>query len=220
MKTVRVLAVSVAAAVCICTSSFADGFGNLKADTAVRLRAFMPQQEEDWDSAIGAEIQARFWSDGNIGVALSLGIDTWQARNEYSEQSDDVGTIASSIYGSMTLLPVGASVLFRNQVGSGLAVILEAGVRYVFTDSNLNAEITYTDASGETFSRDRIYCDRPFLGVVGVTLEGAMSEDISFHLGLGYQFDLTRPHETFMGEDAGVTSFTSPMVNLGLSWSF
>jgi len=143
MNATRVIATGIAAIAMICTSATAVDSTNLKPDAAVRFNAFMPSQEEDWDGATGVEAQARFWSDSNFGIALSAGIDSWRARKEYSEQSDDAGTIASSIYGNMTLLPVGASLLIRNHAGNRLTVILEAGVRYVFTDSGINAETGY-----------------------------------------------------------------------------
>ena len=217
MKLVKCLAVAATAALCAMPVMAEEAPAP---DFAARINCFLPQNSEDWDSAGNFEMQARFWSSPTFGTALCVGMGSWVARNEYSESSDDSGSMSTSIYGDATVIPIGVSLLYRNTISGRVALTFEAGVRYIYTRSNLNAEISSEDANGTSLTRDLIYIDNPFVGVVGVTIENTMADGLSLVWGLGYQFDLTNPRETFMGDEMGSTSFNSAMINVGLTWEF
>lgn len=217
MKASRIVAAIAMMAVVPALTAFAEP---RKPDVMTRFQAFMPQTSEDWETGGGIELQARFWSSESFGTALCLGFDSWTAKSEYSESSDEFGTTTTSIYGNVGMIPVGVSVLYRNNVSGRVAMVFEAGVRYVFTESNINAEIATSDSTGTSYQKDKIETDSIFIGLVGVGVETELMDGMSMQLGFGYQFDLTKPHETFGGEDMGTTSFNSPMVNIGLTWAF
>ena len=189
-------------------------------DILTRMQIFVPQRTEDWDAGSGVELQARFWSSKSFGTALSLGFDSWAAKSEFSDTSDAQGTMTTSIYGNMTVIPVGVSALYRNNVSEKVALVFEAGVRYLFLKSNINADVVTDDASGTSHFKDKITTDNVFAAVFGVSVESAITDTMSFHLGVGYQLGLTEPHETFSGEDMGTTSFNSPIVDVGVTWAF
>lgn len=191
-----------------------------KPDVVTRIQEYMPQRSEDWENGSIVELQARFWSSESFGTALSIGFGSWSAKSEFSETSDDLGYMATSIYGDVNVIPVGVSALYRNVVSDRVAIVFEAGVRYLFTESNINAEITTDDGNGAAYQKDRILTDDGFVGLIGVNLENEIMDGVRFHIGFAYQFDLSDSHETFGGQDMGITSFDSPMVNIGLTWAF
>lgn len=217
MKTAGLVAVIAAVAVLPAMSALAE---MPKPDTLVRIQAFMPERTEDWDTGGGVELQARFWSSDSFGTALCLGFNSWTATSEFSESSDDIGSINTSIYGDVTRIPVGVSALYRRNMSGRTVLVFEAGVRYVFTRSDIYAETVTEDAGGTSYLKDKILTDNAFVGILGLNVETEMIDGMSLHLGFGYQFDLTRSHETFRGEDMGTTSFNSPMVNVGVTWMF
>ena len=189
-------------------------------DMSVTLRGYLPAEKDDWNYASGIEMQARFWGSPSIGTAFVVGMDSWHANTEYAEEEDEFGYMATSVYGDVTLIPVGISALFRNKVSRSTSMIVEAGLRYVFSDSNINAETAYGDSSESVYSIDRIQTDNPLLGVVGLTISSAISDEIYIHGGMRYQFDLVETHERFLGQDIGETSFQSASVDIGVAWKF
>ncbi|MEI6807253.1 MAG: hypothetical protein WCN95_00895 [bacterium] len=217
MKAATLVAMIAIAATIPATSSLAEA---RKPDFSTRIQAFMPRNTDDWETGGGIDFQTRFWSSENFGTALCVGFDTWTVKSEYSEESDASGTTTTSIYGNMSMIPIGISALYRNNIAEKVSLVFEAGVRYIFTQSNINAEITTADANGTSYSKDTISTDSTFAGLVGVSVETEMIEGMVLQLGFSYQFDLTRPRETFTGEDLGVTSFNSAMINVGLAWAF
>lgn len=189
-------------------------------DVALEAQFLLPQDSDNWNGAFGALAKVRLWQKENFGMAVCMGLQSWQAKSEYTEETDAGTTISSTAYGSMTLLPVGASFLYRNPLTEEVFVTMEAGVRYAFTDSKLHVEISETTAEGTSYRREKILSDSPLLGVLGVSFDASLDDDITVTCGFAYQFDLSKPHERFLGEDMGPVSYKSPMVNLGISWKF
>lgn len=217
MKTAALAVMIAVVAAMPATNSLADA---RKPDFSTRLQAFMPRNTDDWDAGGGADFQARFWSSENFGTALCVGFNSWTVKSEFSEDSNASGTTTTSIYGSMGMIPVGISVLYRNNIAEKVALVFDVGVRYIFTQSNINAEITAEDANGTSYFKDTISTDNTFTGLIGISVESEMMDGMTLQLGFGYQFDLTKPRETFTGNDMGATSFNSAMLNVGLAWAF
>ncbi|MEI6970133.1 MAG: hypothetical protein WCL44_01330 [bacterium] len=191
-----------------------------KPDVVTRLQVFMPQRAEDWDGGSGVELQARFWANESFATALSIGFASWTAKSEFSEASDEAGYMSTFISGDVDITPVGVSAIYRNNVSDRVAIVFEMGLRYLFMESNISAEITTDDGYDTSYLKDRILTDSAFVGLLGVNLENEIVDGIRFHLGVGYQFDITETRETFGGQDMGTTSLDSPMVNVGLTWAF
>lgn len=184
-----------------------------------RFRGSGPVENDEWETAAGVEFQARFWG-GNVGIAFAGGVATWDAVSEFVEDFDADSYYSSSIEGSATLVPVGVSLLTRGHIGPNLSLVLEGGARYVFVDSSIDSAAYLEDGNGVVFSDDRIDIENAWLGIAGVSLEADMSEAVSFHAGLEYQFDLTRPRETYLGEDIGETSLSAVSAVLGVAIRF
>ncbi len=189
-------------------------------DIMFRMRGYLPSRVEDWEAASSVDIQARFWANNSLGTAFSIGFGTWTAMSEYVEEEDEYGYLASSIYGNMTTIPVGISALFRSRVTREVAVVLEAGFRYVLATSNIRSEMAYDDGVESGYIGGIINTDDALLAVVGVNVQTTVGPGVSVECGLGYQFDLLEPRESFLGEDVGSTSLRAVSVNLGCSWQF
>lgn len=185
-----------------------------------RLTGLLPIKMDEWSAASQLEVQARFWSAGNVGAGLSLGIGSWQAVSEFVEESDEFGYMATSIYGNMTTIPVGISALYRCELTRGVSVVLEAGVRYVLAQSNIHSEISYDDGEESGYLSGRIAVEDSFAGVAGISVQSLVAPGVSVECGFGYQFDILDPHESFMGEDIGSTSMRAASVSIGCSWEF
>ena len=215
-------AIGVLALACtVCGAAWATGADELqRPDIVVRFRSVLPRNSQDWNTSNGGEIQARFWRQDGFGTALSLGIDSWSARNERTQQSDASGASETSIFGTAKLVPIGVSLLYRNAVADRVAVVFETGLKYAFADSGIHAEVTLTENGQVHATRDTILTDSTVLWDIGVSIEGELEENISLLLGLGYQTDLSSPRETFRGEDIGSTSFQAAIVRFGVRWTF
>ena len=213
MKTAALILATLALAV-------PGALANPHSELAVRGRFLSPDKTVDWDSAAGIDLQARFWQDSRIGIGLSLGFESWDAESELSEEEDEYGYFGMDIGGRADLMPIGLSVLLRPGLSDRVSLTLEGGLRYVFVESDITADVAVEDAFGAAFFSDVVDIDDAFLGVVGADLEIFLGDGVSLLMGLGYQFDLSDPSESFLGDDIGETSFTATSVNAGLSFRF
>jgi hypothetical protein len=218
MKLRRLIAViGMAMIVTALTSFAADG---PRPEVMWRLSGLLPGDLDDWSAASRLEVQARFWSAGGIGTALSVGVGSWQAVSEFVEEDNEYGYMATSVYGSMTTIPIGISALYRCELSRGVSVVFEAGVRYVLAQSNIQSEISYDDGVESGYLSGTIVTEDSFQGVAGISVQSVVSPGINVECGFGYQFDILEPHEIFMGDDIGATSMRAVSVNIGCSWEF
>jgi hypothetical protein len=191
-----------------------------EADVGVRFRGVAPADDMDWDSGTGLELQARFWSSKTLGVALSLGLDSWDAPTEYVAGEDAFGYMESTIQGSATVVPVGVSILCRSPVDRNCSFLFEVGLRYGLVDSSLHADVFYEDETGPVHISEDIDIDDAVFAVAGIAFEGAISPEVKLEAGFGYQFDLIKPDEMYAGKNLGETSFQAAAFHLGLVFMF
>jgi hypothetical protein len=189
-------------------------------DLTVAFKAIGPTRGEDWDSAAGFEAQIRFWSERSRALAFVVGGQMWKAPEEYSEWDDNGTAYTSWIAGDATILPVGLSVFLRRTLSPGLDITLEGGARYVFVDSSLDVDVTTRNQDGIGGYTESIDIADTFLGVLGVNIEADFGNGLGLLLGAGYQFDFGQPHQKFMDDDLGATSFAGGAVSAGLIWIF
>jgi hypothetical protein len=191
-----------------------------ESDLALKFRALAPVKTEDWDSAAGVEAQLRFWNEFGVGLGLSIGSEQWNAAPDFYEESDGNGYYSMAVDGQLNAVPVGISLLQRWYVTGRLALILEAGVRYVFCDSHMTVNTVIDDAQGQDYYQDPIKVDNALVGVVGLTLEGDLNEFVAICGGIGCQMDLLKPHETYLGNDIGYSSLQAAVFSFGLAIKF
>lgn len=216
MKTYQKLAtIAITAATCTVGARAGEGM-----DAAAIFRGVAPGRGADWEGAIGAEGQLRFWATPRRGVALTAGIQSWQAPDEFDEWEEAGEYYSSWIGGNTTLVPLGVSFLYRRELMPPLSLSLETGVRYVLVDSSISVEAVADNGVAITEVSDTIETENTFLVVLGLNLEARIVEGMNLSIGLGYQLDMTEPHESLLGEDLGATSFGGMTASMGVVWAF
>ena len=178
---------------------------------------YKPGQDDDYDNGFGAEAQARFWLNPNVGLSLAAGAASWQANDQEQLVSDGDVAVAASIDGDVTLIPLGGSILFRPVNDDRIALTLEAGVRYVIVDSQVEIEVAAADSSGDLiYAKDTVDIEDGVVGLIGANIEGKVSSQVSLLAGIGYQFDLVRGDAKWMDEDFGDNELKALLVKIGL----
>lgn len=218
MKSGKLLIVAMAIAAAAALGAAAEN--EEYADMVVRFQGLSPAASEDWDTAAGIEAQLRLWDSERVAIALAIGFDSWEAKEEFSEDDDGSSYVAMHVSGEASLVPVGISAVYRAPLAGGLSLVMEAGVRYVFVDSAITTEVAYEDALGSDYFVEDVEIDDAMLAVLRVGLQADLSQELSIEGGIGYQFDVGRPNETFLGEDIGSTSFKAGSAYAGLVLSF
>jgi len=160
---------------------------------------FFPS-DDLWDGyALGGELRAVYWTDARWGIALAAGYTKWDVDDNTTALSDIVTTELS---GDISYIPVGASLLARlgTENASRLTFLLEAGVRYMFCDSN--ADITRTtirELDPPLVENEQLDCDDGIVARLAGGVEWALSDSYRparlFVTG-GYQFDLDQGEAT------------------------
>ncbi|MGQ9662667.1 MAG: hypothetical protein ACUVWX_10090 [Kiritimatiellia bacterium] len=189
-------------------------------EVTVQGQALLPGRDEDWASAGGFDAQLRFWQTENMGIALVVGAASWKAVAEYSESDDGETAVATSIDGSAHLLPVGLSLLYREETGQTATIMLEAGIRYVLCDSEVRVKAAYATDETSGLRHGTIEIGNTLLAVLGLGFDIVLSKSIGLLVGIHYQFDLLKPEERLWGQSLGSTSFDAAAASIGLRLSF
>lgn len=164
-----------------------------------------PTKDEDWKRAGGIEIQARFWQNEHLGFALVGASDTWKARTEVYEEDTGDAYFYTSVDGDASITSLGASLLYRSESSAEVKLVLDFGLRYALIDSSIYGEAAYDGPGGPNYLYDKIDIDNTLLFVLGAGVEFAITDNIAFTIGAGYQVDINKPEETFAGESLGET---------------
>lgn len=179
---------------------------------------YIPKDDDDYDYGFGLEAQARFWLTKQIGLALSLGAASWQVKDQDGYYYDAYMVEGVHVEGDLTLLPIGGSILLRPLKMEKLDLVLELGVRYVFADSDITAEVGAADIFGNwAYAYDTVDVDDGFVGLVGMELAFNVSKEASLFLGVGYQFDISKGDMTWMGYDIAENELAAFLVTFGLA---
>ncbi|MFH0954047.1 MAG: hypothetical protein V1873_06935 [Verrucomicrobiota bacterium] len=132
----------------------------------------------------GLEVQYRNWAFDPLGLGLSLGYAIWTAN---SDSTDISAPDMSDFDGDLTLIPVGGSLLYKVADWADWNLTVEAGVRYVITQSDIDFLRTLPD----TAYRVDLDIDSAWVGLIGGDFERLWNESWSLFLGGGYQTDIT-----------------------------
>lgn len=185
------------------------------------LQYFVPGQDDDYDSGFGAEAQIRFWQNQNVGFALAGGLANWDINEQEAVVSDGVVAVGVSMEGSVLLLPIGGSVLFRPTLADNLNLTIEGGLRYVIVQSDAEATFAAANAFGDFVGGTAdIEIDNGIVGVIAANLEAELSPGFSLLGGVGYQFDIAKGDAEWMGEDLGDNELKAFFIRAGLAIEF
>ncbi len=181
-----------------------------------------PKNDDVYDHAAGAEVQARFWLTDVVGLALAGGWSRWDVNDQNAVVGDGKILTASDISGDIDTVPVGASVLLRVMDTERLTLVLEGGARYVFTDdSGSDVRIIVTEPGRPTAtSTHRLKIDDGVVAVAAAQLELKLTPNVFLLAGGGYQWDLDKGDVKFLDEKVSNNKFESALVQAGLGVSF
>lgn len=178
---------------------------------------YMPGDDDSYDTGYGAEVQARFWLQSNVGLALAVGWASWNVNGGEESMTEDGITASANLGGDIRLLPMGGSVLFRPVNNSQMALTIEAGVRYVIVDSQTDMEASASDSKGHSvYFNEGVDIGDGFVGVIGANIEGKISKKVSVLGGIGYQFDITKGDVEWIDEDLGDSALRAFIAKVGL----
>lgn len=176
------------------------------ADVGLDLQISMPG-DGDYDlldTGYGLEVAFRRWFNPPFGYQLSAGYVNWQAGD-----GDRVGSNLEDFSGDALAVPFGASLLLRVL---DTPATLEAGLRYVLMDSEIEA---FNSDAQDWVDVD---IDDAVIGVVAVQTDWELSPHARLALDAGYQFDLSGAEtETRIGpvHDTELQGF---FLRLGVRW--
>lgn len=179
---------------------------------------YMPGDDDNYDTGAGFEVQGRFWLHPQVGLALAIGGAQWGVNGGEEQDQVEGVDVSSSLDGDVTLLPIGASVLFRPVNNPKLALTFEVGARYVMVDSQVEGAIYASDrGSGRSiYIKEDLDIGDGFVGVMGANIEGKISNKVSVLGGIGYQFDITKGDVKWVDEDLGDSELRAFIAKLGV----
>jgi hypothetical protein len=180
-----------------------------------------PRGDDFIKAGAGAELQWRTpLGEGRL-LALAAGA-TVHGVNDEPYVVEGGGVVAGvQASGEVTVVPVGASVIFHADSEHGSRVALELGARYLAVDSGVEvkraAAVTASDLRSETRP---VEMDDAVLLVARVETAQTLSESVRLLLSVGYQWDLTRGDLSVGGVKSGEADWSGLFVSagVGLRW--
>lgn len=165
-----------------------------------------------FDTGYGVELQYRYWVDAPWGWAAALGVSTWDAKSS----SSDLGVPnLHSFNGSATLIHLGGSGLYRILDTENVAVTLEAGVRYVIVDDDIDAK----DANRGD-ARQNLDIDDGIVGLIAADADFRLNDGFVLAFGLGYQGDLVKGDISSRDDDLKDNELQAFFVRVGGKFEF
>ncbi|MEA3267403.1 MAG: hypothetical protein U9P42_10760 [Candidatus Fermentibacteria bacterium] len=158
------------------------------------LQSYMFNEHYDFTPGFGAETQIRFWPKTNLGLAIAGGMSFFTIDQLIATTGDPVKKEVAK-EGTLLFFPIGGSILFSQNSNLNAEFILEAGVRYVFVNSNLEKVTTTTDSGSVTINKIKYDIGNGIIGLVSVSVVTELSQELNLSFGLGYQFDITKGGE-------------------------
>jgi hypothetical protein len=134
-----------------------------------------------YDYAYGVDVEYRNWLWDPVGFALGVGVASWEVHEGNSPFDRSA---LRDLYGELTTIPVGPSIVFKMADAADWNLTAEAGIRYVFAQSSVH----YRRESSE--GRGTFDIDNGVIAVVGLDYEHGFGNGRLFFIGAGYQMDL------------------------------
>lgn len=169
--------------------------GKGKTDIVPSFIIHLPDDDEDWDTGYGAEVQFRKWVSDTVAFALALGLEQWDVEEGSFVFADPTLIFAGSIEGEAIMLPLGVSIIIRPQMQGDVHVTFEGGIRYVVVESDIKFDVTLSDpTTGESIRiADELEMDDGVVARIAVDVDAEISENVSIFGGIGLQLDIVEP---------------------------
>jgi len=180
-----------------------------------------PQNRDNFKTGVGGELQLRAWITDTVGVLVAGGASSWETRSEREIQQIGGVIQGNEISGNATLIPVGASLIFRDGPGGASAVTLELGIRQVLAESEVDITIASIDSAGAVRLREsRLDIDDSIVALAEAQVAVKFGGASSVFLGVGYQWDIVQGDVTFEGQKIGENEWEALFFRAGLLVSF
>lgn len=175
-----------------------------------------PASSDFWDTGMGGNVFYRDWKWDDWGWAISGGYSSWDSAPPtvpFPAEGYD-----PSMEGSATLYTLGASMVHRTPVGKDDTFLFEAGLRYIFFESDVVTKFNYENHYGQpTHIKVPVNVDDHLAAVINLMYEMKIDADLSWLVGLGYQLDLTGA-DTDWALETFDTATDGLRAQLGLVW--
>jgi hypothetical protein len=181
----------------------------------LRGGAVVPDRSDEWDVGGGFDMGLVIWPSRNVGLWLGAGAQRWRMKKEFFGL-DDGGW--AYIHGDVDVVPIGASLMLWSDLGENFALVAEGGFRYAVVDSDgwVTSERPYGSRHVAIYE-DPIDIGNTALAVASLQLE-YNAHPLTFGLGAGFQWDLSKPDQKLSGAYFGETSLSAALfyANLGI----
>jgi len=137
-----------------------------------------------YEYGFGAELQFRDFFDAPWGYLIAIGYSEWASDNDATKP----GANLYDYEGNLEVIPFGASVLYQVYNEENLSVVLDVGIRYLSTVSDITAR--NSDSSPD--QRFELDIDDAIIYRFGVAADYVLSPDFIWSNGIGYQSDLNK----------------------------
>lgn len=138
-----------------------------------------------YDLGVGVEAQYRRWY-GFGGLGLSLGMEQWSTESHTRNWAALRQDTPARLGGDLRQIPVGVSGLGRWPLQEGLLLRGEAGIRYVWVDSDLTLQRVDWDRPESVRIKDG------WVALAGVGIEQLLTETLMLTADIRYQHDIVR----------------------------
>ena len=168
---------------------------------------------ELFSTTYGAQISYREWFRFPWAVGLNLGVAQWDMDHKAHALKYDKLT---DYRGDVLTVPIGAALYFNLMNWDNWNVILEAGLQYVFVDSNMSV---FNNEEGAN-RRESVSIDNAVVWNVGAEYNYMLTENMFVLAGLGYQNDVMAAKTKHAGLSMHKTSFENIYLRLGVQFLF
>jgi hypothetical protein len=164
-----------------------------------------------FDNGYGLSASYREWFSFPFGVGVNVGVEQWQVDGH----SHAYRYKALSDYdGDVLLMPVGASMYFNMIDWDNWNLVLDAGLKYLFVDSNVSLY------SSDDKLRHDVDIGGAVVGNLGAEYEYMVSESVYLLAGVGYQFNVMQASTEYSTFSTRDTSFAGAYLRLGGKFLF
>ena len=156
-----------------------------------------------------------------MAIAAAWGAENWQNKADEAVAEEDGLLVAAALDEGDTLVqPIGASVIYTPKLCPFATIAIDAGIRYVFVDSDIDAAIAISDGVDTIVAEDTVDIEDGVIGRVGANVEIPVTERAALFVGGGYQFDLVKGDVKAFDEDLGENELAGAFVRAGVNFTF
>ena len=189
----------------------------LAGDLSLQGLYAQPKNSDLFSDGIGAEVQWRSWYTETMAFALSAGGMMYGANDDEYIRTGSGGAAGAQASGEVSVIPLGASVIFRSPTPEGITTHLELGLRNLLVDSGIDLARVGVDAGGQAHADlATLEFNDAVTGLGRVEFSHPVGESTSLVGGVGYQIDLVKSDISYLGSRAGEAEWAGVYFSAGV----